>query len=132
MGVVATHGRVTAENSETMASIGVAGFCGRRAGLGDAVATTTYTLEHQCLTDPTTSLGVQGVVVATASPRPTLLPRNLATAMEAIVSEFPEVTQLCVATTPMKHTLLITSAQHYKHVSYGASKTSPSRVTAPQ
>ena len=43
------------------------------------------------------------MVVATASPRPALLPQKPATPMEAIVSEFSAVTRPCVATTPMKH-----------------------------
>lgn len=59
-------------------------------------------IECCSLMDTTTSLRVQ-VVVATASPRPALLPQKPATPMEAIVSEFSAVTQPCVANTPMKH-----------------------------
>lgn len=58
--------------------------------------------ERRCFTNTTTSLRVHGVVLAAASPSPAL---NPATPMEAIVSEFPLVTQPCVATTPMKHNI---------------------------
>ena len=62
-------------------------------------------MKHHCLTDTTTSLKVNGVVAAATSPSPSLLPRNPATPFEAIVSEFPSVTQPCVATTPAKHSV---------------------------
>ena len=62
-------------------------------------------MKRRWLTDTTTSLKVNGVVAAATSPSPSLLPRNPATPFEAIISEFPSVTQPCVATTPAKHSV---------------------------
>ena len=62
-------------------------------------------MKRRCLTDTTTSLKVHGVIATVTSPSPSLLPRNPAMPFEAIVSEFPSVTQPCVATSPGKHTV---------------------------
>ena len=60
-------------------------------------------LKLRCLTDTTTSLRVTGVLAATSSPSPSLLPCNPATVFDAIVSEFPSVTQPHLTSMPMKH-----------------------------
>ena len=62
-------------------------------------------MKRRCVTDTTTSLKVNGVVAAATSPSPSLLPRDPSTPFEAIVSEFPSVTQPCVAYTAVKHSV---------------------------
>ena len=51
-------------------------------------------MKQCCLAD---TLKVNGVVAAAMSPSPSLLPQNPTNQFEAIVAEFPAVTQPCVA-----------------------------------
>ena len=52
-------------------------------------------MRHNRLSDPLTQLKVQGIVSHVASPSPMFLPRRPKTKWEAILSEFPAVTQPC-------------------------------------
>ena len=60
-------------------------------------------LTHNRLSDAVTNLTVQGIVSQVPSPSPTLLPRNPKTTFEAILSEFPAVTQPYSTEKPVKH-----------------------------
>ena len=60
-------------------------------------------MTHNRLSDAVTNLTVQGIVSQVPSPSPTLLPRNPKTTFEAILSEFPAVTQPCSTEKPVKH-----------------------------
>ena len=62
-------------------------------------------MKQRCLTDTTTSLKVNGVVAAAMSPSPSLLPQNPTNQFEAIIAEFPAVTQPCVASQSVKHSV---------------------------
>ena len=55
------------------------------------------------LSDAVTNLTVQGIVSQVPPPSSTLLPRNPKTTFEAILSEFPAVTQPCSTEKPVKH-----------------------------
>ena len=60
-------------------------------------------VRHNRLSDALTQLKVQGIVSHVASPSPMFLPRGPKTKWEAILSEFPAVTQPCNREQPVKH-----------------------------
>ena len=60
-------------------------------------------LRHNLLTDTSTNLVVKGIISSKTSPSPTLLPRSPKNPMDAILSEFPAVTQPCNTEQPIKH-----------------------------
>ena len=60
-------------------------------------------MTHFRLVDATTNLMVNGIISQVESPSPSLLPRKPATPLEALLSEFPSITQPCGPETPIKH-----------------------------
>ena len=62
-------------------------------------------LTNYRLVDTTTSLVVRGISSLGDSPSPTLLPRKPATPFAALLAEFPDLTQLCIRETPIKHNI---------------------------
>ena len=62
-------------------------------------------IRHQRLLDTTTNITVQGITSSSsqASPSPSLLPRSPASSFEAILSEFPAVTQQNTMAHTVKH-----------------------------
>ena len=85
-------------------------------------------MKRCCVTDTTTSLKVNGVVATATAPSPSLLPRDPSTPFEAIVSEFPSVTQPCVAYTSVKHSVTHHIAMTGPPVSGRAHRLSPERL----
>lgn len=62
-------------------------------------------MRHSKLTDSLTQLHVNGIQTTSSSLQPTLLPRNPANSYEAILSEFPEVTQPSSGERPIKYSI---------------------------
>ena len=60
------------------------------------------------LLDSLTQLEIQGVTAQASSPSPTIGPQQHGNAYEAILAEFPTLTQPCYHDLPVKHVSLIT------------------------
>ncbi len=60
-------------------------------------------VRHNRLSDAHTQLKVQGIVSHCPSPSPTLFPQQPKNEYEALLTEFPAVTQVCSSDQPVKH-----------------------------
>ena len=62
-------------------------------------------LAHHRLSDATTTLAVKGIVLNGVSPSPALFPRNSGNPYEALLAEFPAITQPSGTNSPVKHSV---------------------------
>jgi len=63
-------------------------------------------VRHICLSDEVTKLKVQGILSATSSPSPSVLPKQSPNEFHAILLEFPELLQPQCGEQPVKHDII--------------------------